>query len=138
MTRSTRVNPLYLETSALLRLVLNQDGAADVAGRISRASQVLASRLVRVEAERALLRMILDHPDRSRDLPAFQLRLAEVCSQMDFLEITREVCELAGRIAPGSRLRSLDSIHLATFEILRRLDPSAEILTYDDRLQAAL
>ncbi len=57
---------------------------------------------------------------------------------MDFLEMTREVCDLAGRIAPASRLRSLDAIHLATFEILRRLDPSAEILTYDDRLRAAL
>ena len=118
--------------------MLHQDGAAEVAERISRASRVLASRLVRVEAERALLRMILDHPDQSRNLPAFQVRLADIGSQMDFLEITREVCDLAGRIAPASRLRSLDAIHLATFEILRRLDPSAEILTYDDRLRAAL
>jgi predicted nucleic acid-binding protein len=132
------MNPLYLESSALLRLVLNQDGAAEVAQRISRASRVLASRLVRVEAERALLRMILDRPDQSQNLPAFQVRLAEICSQMDLLEITREVCDLAGRIAPASRLRSLEAIHLATFEILRRLDPSAEILTYDDRLRAAL
>jgi predicted nucleic acid-binding protein len=132
------VNPLYFESSALLRLVLNQDGAAEVAERIAQASRVLASRLVRVESERALLRMILDHPDQGRNLPAFQARLAEVCSQMDFLEISREVCDLAGQIAPGSRLRSLDAIHLATFEIFRRLDPSAEILTYDDRLRAAL
>jgi len=119
-------------------LVLNQDGAAEVARRISRASQVLSSRLVRVEAERALLRMVLDQPDQSRNLPTLQARLAEVCSQMEFLEMAGEVCDLAGRIAPGSRLRSLDAIHLATFEILRRLDPSAEIVTYDERLKAAL
>ena len=130
------MNPLYLESSALLRLVLNQDDAAEVARRISEASHVLASRLVRVEAERALLRIALDHPDRRRELPALRLRLAEVCSQMEFLEMTREVCDAAGRIAPESRLRSLDAIHLATFETLRQLEPSAEILTYDERLRA--
>jgi len=132
------VNPLYLESSALLRLVLNQEGAVEVAQRISRASQIVASRLVRVEAQRALLRMVLDHPEQSRNLPTFEGRLADVSSQMDFLEITREVCDLAARIAPGSRLRSLDAIHLATFDMLRRLEPSAEILTYDNRLRAAL
>jgi predicted nucleic acid-binding protein len=130
------VKPLYLESSALLRLVLNQDGAPEVARRISEASEVLGSRLVKVEGERALLRMALDHPEQSRNLPALQARLAEVCSQMEFLEMTREVCDLAGRIAPGSRLRSLDAIHLATFEMLRRLDPSAEMLTFDERVRA--
>jgi predicted nucleic acid-binding protein len=132
------VKPLYLESSALLRLVLNQEGATEVARRLSEASQVLASRLLRVEAERALLRMVLDHPEQSRNLPALQGRLAEVCSQMEFIEISPEICDIAGRIAPGSRLRSLDAIHLATFEIVRRLDPSTEILTHDDRLLALL
>lgn len=132
------MNPLYLETSALLRLVLGQRDAPQVADRISRASHLAASRLVRLEAERALLRMVLDHPEQSRNLPEFQARLAEVFSQMVFLEITRDVCDLAGRIAPGSRLRSLDAIHLATFEILRRLDPSTEMLTFDARLESAV
>ena len=129
------MKPLFLESSALLRLVLNQDGAREVARRISEASEVLASRLVRVEAERALLRMVLDHPGQSPNLPALQARLADVCSQMEFLEMSREVCDLAGRIAPGSRLRSLDAIHLATFEMLRRLDPSVEMLMFDDRVR---
>lgn len=109
-----------------------------MARRISEASQVLSSRLLRVEAERALLRMVLDHPEQSRSLPALQARLAEVCSQMEFIEMSREVCDLAGRIAPGSRLRSRDAIHLATFEIIRRLDPCTEILTHDERLRALL
>jgi predicted nucleic acid-binding protein len=132
------VDPLYLESSALLRLVLNQEDAVEVTQRISRASHVVASRLVRVEAQRALLRWVLDHPEQSWNLPTLEQRLADVFSQMSFLEITREVCDLAARIAPGSKLRSLDAIHLATFDILRRLEPAAEILTYDDRLRAAL
>jgi len=132
------VKPIYLESSALLRLILNQGGAADVARRISGASKIVASRLVRIESERALLRIALDHPERRSDLPSFQARLAEVCAQMEFLEMTREICDLAGRIAPGRFLRTLDAIHIATFEMLRRLDPSAEILSYDDRILAAL
>lgn len=132
------MNPLYLESSALLRLLLNQGGAEEVAKRISEASQVLASRLVRVEADRALLRMVLDRPELSRSLPLLQVRLADICSQMEFFEITREICDLAGRIAAASRIRSLDAIHLATFEWLRRQAPSSEILTYDERLQAAI
>ena len=118
--------------------MLNQEGAGRVTQAIAKASKVVASRLVRVEAERALLRIVLDHPDQKASLPAFQIRLAEICSQMEFLEITRTVCDLAGRISSGSRLRSLDAIHLASYELLRRLDPAAEILTFDDRLRAAL
>jgi len=53
---------------------------------------------------------------------------------IDFLEITAETCDRAGRIAPRSRLRSLDAIHLATFLRARELDSRIEILTFDERI----
>ena len=132
------MSALYLESSALLRFVLNEPGASEVEERIDRAEETVASRLVGMEADRALIRHGIDHPQEAHLMPEFNRRLREACSEMTFLEITREVCALAGRIAASHRLRSLDAIHLATYEILRRVDPAAEILTFDERLRAAL
>jgi predicted nucleic acid-binding protein len=59
-------------------------------------------------------------------------------SHLDVMEMTREICEAAGRVAPRSRLRSLDAIHLATFQRLRLLAPDAILLSFDERLLSAI
>ncbi len=54
--------------------------------------------------------------------------------KLDFIEVTRQICEQAGRIAPRSRLRSLDAIHLATFFWIKELEPTIKMLTFDERI----
>jgi predicted nucleic acid-binding protein len=132
------VSAIYVETSALLRLVFKQDGAEAVSGRLASAGQAFTSRLARVEGERAILRWRFDHPKEAEVATTLRARLAEVCSELSFLEITREVCDMAGTMAPAGRLRSLDAIHLASFRLLKGLEPSAEMLTFDDRVREAL
>jgi predicted nucleic acid-binding protein len=61
--------------------------------------------------------------------------LKRLWPKKDFIEITREICNLAGRIAPRSRLRSRDAIHLATYFRTKELDPKVEILTFDERIR---
>jgi predicted nucleic acid-binding protein len=51
--------------------------------------------------------------------------------------LSEEVCELAGRVAPHHALRTLDAVHLATWQVARRIDPELELLTADRRLAAA-
>lgn len=125
---------VYLETSALLRVVLQEPQGHEVEDRLRVSDYVLASRLLQVEARRALIRVQLDHPEVEKVMPDLQRELDVLWPKVSFFEITRDICDLAGRIAPRSRLRTLDAIHLATFRRVRRIHGDVEMLTYDDRL----
>jgi len=125
---------VYLETSALLRMLFQEAHGHEVRERLRVSEDVVASRLVQVEAQRALVRVQLDHPEIEDVIPDLQRELDTFWPKVNFFEMTREICDLAGRIAPRSRLRTLDAIHLATFHRARRLHGDVEMLTYDERL----
>ncbi len=132
------MSSVYLETSALLRMLLGEKGGDMVVEQLRRSERVVASRLLRVEAERVLIRLGLERPKSHRQLLELQRELRIFWPKVDFLEITPEICDLAGRVAPQSRLRSLDAIHLATYFRLRQLEPGLEMLTFDDRIMNEL
>jgi predicted nucleic acid-binding protein len=132
------VRVVFLETSALLRALFGEERGDEVRSRLGSAERIIASRLLQVEAERAVLRAVLDRPELERSVPDLERELRAVWSHLDVMEMTRDICELAARIAPRSRLRSLDAIHLATFHRLRQLAPDATMLTFDQRLLDAL
>lgn len=77
---------------------------------------------------------MLDDPAIERQLPDVHHELLQLWTGIVFIEITRDICELAGRIAPRSRLRTLDAIHLATYQTARKMDPALAMLTHDERL----
>ena len=128
---------LYVESSAILRPILEQGLSPDVERRISDADVLVTSRLSLVETARAFLRVRLleELPeaavaDAERDVMAFWRRC-------ELWELTREVCERAELVAPRTIDRSLDALHLATFAIARRELEELEFLSTDQRLQAA-
>ncbi len=129
---------VFLESSALLRFVFSQAGAAEVDAKLDGAGRVIGSRLLRIECERAVLRYAVDRPGSVRRLPELNHSLREVWPLVDLWDITEDICELAGRIAPNTHLRSLDAIHLATWQRAREHHPGLEFLTFDDRLRALL
>lgn len=128
---------LYLETSALLRVLLEQGETGPILSRIAGAARLLTSRLTRVECERALFRLALDRLAPAARIARTERDLAALLDRVEILEITPEVAALAGRIAPGSPLRSLDAIHLASWQVGCRLLPDLELVTTDRRLAAA-
>jgi predicted nucleic acid-binding protein len=119
-------------------MLLDESGGQGVAEAIRGAERVVASRLVRVEAERALLRVRLEAPEAERVMPDLSRSLRDMWARVDMMEVTEAVCREASRIAPASRLRILDVIHLATFHEFRRVDPSLQMLTFDAPLQREL
>lgn len=127
----------YLETSALLRVLLEQGEGEEILAHVNRADRLLTSRLTRIECERALLRLAIDRAATPEALSRVEQEMAALFDRMEVLEISAEIAELAGRIAPASPLRSLDAIHLATWQIARRLAPELDLLTADRRLAAA-
>jgi predicted nucleic acid-binding protein len=131
------VTPLFVETSALLAVIFREKTAAKALDRLEQADRLIASRLIRVEAERALLRLALDRPRTEKVTPSMRRELNLFWPKVDFIEISREICEAAGRIAPASRLRTPDAIHLATFHRVRELAPHLELLSFDERILEA-
>lgn len=132
------MSSVFLETSALLRMLFGEEGGRETQRAISSSQLVAASRLLRVESERAVIRFGLDHPDEQGVLPALHRQLLDFWPVVHFFEISRDICDLAGRVAPSSRLRTLDAIHLATFLKVRELDPAASLLSFDRRILESL
>jgi len=115
---------IYLDTSALLKLVWPEPGSVELASFLGERRDLVSSTLLAVEARRGAL----------RNNPAALPRVDVLLSRFDLIRISDPVVESAGRL-PDPMLRSLDAVHLATALLLRaELDV---LLTYDDRLAEA-
>jgi uncharacterized protein len=129
------MSAVFLETSALLRMLFQEDGGDIIVKRLRSSERVISSRLIRVEAERALIHLSLNYSKSHMLIAKLQHELRLFWPKVDFIEITREICDRAGRIAPGSTLRTLQAIHLATYYRVKELDPMIEMLTFDERIR---
>lgn len=104
---------------------------------ISNATVLLTSRLSKVEAARALLRLRLLARASEEALADAARELDALWSRCEVWELTAAVCELAGSVAPTKPLRTLDALHLATYVLARRRIPGLELRTADTRLADA-
>ena len=128
---------LYLDTSAVLRAVLETGTSPAVEERIRSAQVLVSSRLSLVESCRAFLRLRALGGASEERLADAERDVARIWSRCELWEITRNVCETACAVATTRPLRALDAIHLATFVLARRRLEGLELLTADDRLQDA-
>ena len=128
---------VYLDSSAILRPVLEQGFSPDVENRINDASILITSRLSLVETARAFLRVRLLGERPEAAVADAERDVATLWRRCEIWELTREVCEHAALVAPRTIIRSLDAMHLATFALARREIEELEFLTADRRLQAA-
>jgi predicted nucleic acid-binding protein len=129
---------LYVDTSAVLRAVLERGVSPEVEARLGAARILMTSRLSLVESARALTRL--------RQEGVAETSIADAARELDSIwarcavwELTAAVCDLASTVAPAMPLRTLDSLHLATYLLARRaMGGSIELLTTDDRLASAV
>lgn len=128
---------LYLDSSAILRPVLEAGLSPDVEERLAEAELLLTSRLSLVETARAFLRVRLLGEKPESLIVEAERAVRSLWRHCEIWELSREVCELAEVIAPRHLLRSLDALHLATYFLARRELGEIELLTADRRLRAA-
>ena len=128
---------VYLDTSAVLRAVLERGLSPEVERRLGEARFLLTSRLTLVESARALIRLRREGVDDDA-LRGARQELDSLWSRCVVWELTAEVCDLAGLVAADRPLRTLDALHLATYVLARRkLGPDITLLTTDTRLDEA-
>lgn len=121
----------YLDTSAAVKLVLEEAGTAALrswlagSGQDSDPPEVVASDLMRTELLRAT----------RKAAPGEVARAREVLEAVPLMTIPTTVFERAGTLEPAG-LRSLDALHLAS--ALELGDALEGVVTYDDRLGEAV
>ena len=117
---------VYLDASALVRLVQKERESVALWEWLSDRHECLSSALAAVEVRRAV---------RRAGAGDAVLGIAEaVLGRLTLVRVDEEVLALASRL-PGRDLRTLDAIHVATALSLGDL-PGA-FVTYDRRLAAA-
>jgi len=117
--------PFYVDTSALVKLVVAEPETAALRAWLHEADrELVACDLVRTELMRTVRRV---EPERV-------LRAREVLDAITLVQVTTAVFEEAGRLEPAD-LRSLDAIHVAA--ALDLGDGLEGLVTYDDRLVRA-
>ncbi len=125
---------LYLDTSAVLRAVLEEGTTPTIEGKIAAASILITSRLSLVEAGRAFLRLRSSGKVSEEQLADAGRDLDALWARCEIWELTPAVCEMACHVAPTKPLWTLDALHLATYLFARRHIENLELLTADHRL----
>ena len=116
---------LYLDSSALVKLVVAEPETPALLEFLAGWPHRVSSALARVEVLRAV--------KRTGAGPAVRRRAARVLARVALIRIDEAVLAAASRVLPPE-LRTLDAIHVAT---ARSLDDLAGIVTYDARLGRA-
>ncbi|MFO8175052.1 MAG: type II toxin-antitoxin system VapC family toxin [Longimicrobiales bacterium] len=128
---------LYLDTSAVLRAVLESGTTPEMERAIQEAGTLVTSRLSLVEAGRVFHRIRSTGEASEEELADAARELDDLWDRCQIWELTAEVCKTALEVAPARPLRTLDALHLATYLLARRRIAGLELLTADQRLAEA-
>jgi hypothetical protein len=116
---------VYLDASALVKLVMSEPETPALMAYLGDASFVLSSRLSHVEVRRAVARVAE---------PGDVEHGTSMLEGVQFIELDAAVADVAGSAGPVSR-RSLDAIHVASAMSVG--DEIEAFVTYDLRLADA-
>ena len=116
---------LYLDSSAVVKLVVQEPEAGALRRRLRQAREHTSSLLAQVEVLRAVLAA----------KPGSVGKCRQVLSEIALMDIDASIAEDAGTLTVTPPLRNLDAIHLAS---ARKLGADlAAVITYDQRMTAA-
>lgn len=117
---------IYVDTSSALKILLEEDGTAQVRGLFREAAQLknllVSSRLLRTEMLRIAYRESLDLDDVSK-----------VLTYVNLVDVGRDILDLAGNLR--FHVRTLDAVHLATASTLDGGQDEVHLLTHDARMR---
>jgi hypothetical protein len=106
----------YFDTSAVIPLLIEEPGS-EVAGSLwGKADRVLSVRVMYSEAHAALAQAERNDRISRRQLNATVSELRSLLTQIDHIEITKQLAERAGSIAEHHRLHGYNAIHLSAAE----------------------
>jgi predicted nucleic acid-binding protein len=118
---------LYLDTSSLVKLYVDEPGSAEVRERLELAEIATTSVVAYPEARAALARR-----RRERSLTLAGHRRAKAALDRDWprvlsLDVSTQLARSAGDLAERHRLRGFDALHLASYLAIAREFPAEDV-----------
>ena len=129
---------LYLDTSALVKLYVEEQGSAEIRAAVDTAQAVCTSMVAYVEVHAALARAAdegrITGQERARAVADFRADWPEYA----VVQVTQRVADLAAELALAHGLRGFDAIHLGSALVVRA-ESGAEVrfLAWDERIRRA-
>lgn len=110
---------LYLDTSALVKIYVDEDGSAGCRRAVAEADLIATSALAYVEARAAFARRRHEGGLPSRSYRRVIADLDEDWPSYAVVDVTGSVIREGARLAERHRLRAYDAVHLASATVLR-------------------
>lgn len=128
---------VYLDSSALVKLYVVEEGRNRVTAATEASGKVLISTVAYAEVRAALARKW-----RQGDLDQADFQSAVTDFDADwpnllYLDVTASVARHAGNLAQQHALRGFDAVHLATTLVFVQQFEDVRFLAFDNRLNAA-
>ncbi len=128
----------YLDTSALVKLYIEEHGSREVRTLVNKARVVATSRVAYVEARAGFARKLRVGELLTEEYNRIIEDLDRDWKEYFIVEVSENVVSLGGRLVEKHPLRGLDAIHLASALILKeRARGDVYFLCFDKRLKAA-
>ena len=129
---------LFCDTSALVKLYVQEDGSEVVMEQAEASEAVAVCRIAWVEIMSAFARRARDVPQDAPALDRARRRFVADWPHCLTLELTQGVAELAGEYAEAFALRAYDSVQLAAVMTLHRETAGdLRFACFDNRLTKA-
>lgn len=145
---------LYLDTSALVKLYIEEEGTDDAQHAVEDAESVATSAVAYPEARSAFARLERDghlSPEEHRTIVA---DLDGEWPSYEVVDVTRDLAGIAGALAARHLLRGFDAVHLASAVVVKSArglssrestergeatmpPPEVQLVAYDGSLLAA-
>jgi predicted nucleic acid-binding protein len=129
---------LFCDTSALVKLYVQEDGSDTVAAQAAASETLAVCRIAWVEAMSALARRAREQIQDASVIGRARERFVADWPRYLTLEVTQDLVVLAGEYAEAFALRAYDSIQLAAAQTLHREMPGeVAFACFDSRLAKA-
>jgi predicted nucleic acid-binding protein len=125
---------IYFDSSALVKLVVDEEGSDLAAELWDACDAALASRLAYPEVRAALAAACRNHDLSEEDLDTAEQAWEQYWASVRPVELTAAVEQQAGQLARTHALRGADAVHLAS--ALALADPDLIVAVWDRRLHA--
>ena len=130
---------LYLDTSCLLKLYVQESGSEEVQHKVDRCHAAASSWIAYAEMHSAFARRHREGDIGKKDFQEYLELFRRDWGKFSRLVCDENISHLAGDLAIKHKLRGMDAIHLASGIQLRNQNPliAFEFLSADDRLNEA-
>jgi len=128
---------LYVDTSALVKVYVEEDGTLGVLARVDHAEAVATALITYAEARAALARHRREGGLTGPDLRRAVRELDRDWRTYNVVDLSDALVHSAGALAERHALRGYDAVHLAAALELRAVGGPVEFCAFDGRLNRA-